>query len=156
MYWWYPWRFYCNNPIIKILSRFHKNCKIYKERITDYNNKFETCKDNGIISYDLVNCTEKCENGFFLNDTIKAFKCSTDIRFKFCNKESKENQQCVISDYDKGYYHKNDENKNIEPYFICYKQPEDYYLEYQIYKLCYPIVNFAFHQEMKIIIIHWM
>jgi hypothetical protein len=45
-----PEGFYCNNPILKTLSKFHKDCKACKEGITDYNNKCETCKEYGTIS----------------------------------------------------------------------------------------------------------
>ena len=132
-----PIGFYCNNQTERTIAPCHTNCKTCSEGPTSDNNKCETCKDEGTIFFDLGNCRENCTNGDFINGTIKKCKCSTDIRCQLCDEGSKEINQCIGCNYDMGYYPKKDDNTNVSPYINCYKNPENYYLNDQIYEPCY-------------------
>ena len=141
-----PIGFFCNNEDLKTIDKCHENCYKCNEGPTENNNNCLLCPENGTKFYDLGNCIEKCENGYF-EDEIEPFlkcKCSSDIRCKFCNKESKSYNQCVNCNNEDGYYQKKSDNTNIAPYFNCYKNPEGFFLNNEKnYEECYLSCKFC-------------
>ena len=135
-----PVGFYCNNEALKTIDKCHQNCYKCNEGPTENNNSCILCPQNGTKYYDLGNCTEECKNGYF-EDEVEPFlkcKCSSDIRCKFCNEESKGHNQCVTCNDEDGYFPKKYDNTNIAPYFNCYKNPEGFFLNNEnYYEECY-------------------
>ena len=81
---------------------------------------------------------ENCANDYFIDENnTKICKCLIDNTCYFCNKLNK-SLSC-----NEGYFMKynNDIINNNEP--ICYKDPEGYYLEDNLYNPCYSICKFC-------------
>ena len=129
--------YFYNDTSSNIIYKCHPNCKTCNKSGTDENNNCLTCKDNKI--FDLGNCRDNCENGKFFdnNDSIEKCKCTKNISCEYCSKESKEVNLCVTCNNDAGYFKKIDDEERSDGFINCYKNPEGYYLDTDIYKLCY-------------------
>ena len=141
-----PNGFYCNDTQNKTIDKCHDNCETCLEGPTNDNNNCLTCKNSVTIYFDLGNCRANCINDYFIdeNDSILKCKCSTDEKCHYCNETSKYYNQCVKCNYEKGYYTKINDDTNIAPYFNCYKNPEGYYLNNQIYEPCYSSCKYCY------------
>ena len=129
--------FYCNNTSLKTIDKCHDNCKTCDKGPTNDNNNCLTCPDTGTIYFDLGNCTDKCDNGHYEDtDSIQKCKCTKDISCKICSEESIKLGFCISCNNDEGYYQKSDEN-STDGFIKCYKNPENYFLDNNIYRPCY-------------------
>ena len=81
---------------------------------------------------------DKIPEGFYLNNlTLKTIDKCPD-RSKQCSNKSLEIDSCISCN--EGYYPKLDEldvKFNNDSFINCYKDPEGFYLEDNIYKPCY-------------------
>ena len=124
-----PEGYFCNNIDINTIEKCHNNCKTCNKGPTEFNNNCETCKNEVTIFFDLGNCTDNCENGYFEEGTIKKCKCTSDKKCYYCSEESKILNLCVSCN--EGYYKKKNDELNNGIYFNCYNNEtisENYFL----------------------------
>ena len=129
-----PEGYYENDTILKTIDKCDERCKTCKNKTTEESFNCLTCNDSLPFLY-LGNCLETCQNGYY-NDSEGILRCS-------CYKE--ECKECLEEDLDEGlcvicndnYYPKVDDIKIKSNSFYCYKDPEKYYLDKDIYKPCY-------------------
>ena len=127
--------YFYNDTPSNIIYKCHSNCKTCKEEGTDEDNKCLTCKDSKY--FDLGNCRDICEHDTFIDsDLIEKCKCTKNISCEYCNEESNNLNLCISCNHDKGYFTKSDDEQ-IDGFINCYKNPEGYYLDTNIYKPCY-------------------
>ena len=132
-----PEGFYCNDTTSKTLDKCHENCKTCKEGSTINNNNCLTCKDTGNIYLYLGNCTNNCTNGYLIyQNSIKMCKCLYNKKCNYCSEKSIELDLCINCNKEDGYYQKSDEDMTSEGFINCYKEPEGYYLENNLYQKC--------------------
>ena len=67
--------------------------------------------------------------------SVKLFNCIYNIKCKECSKESLDLELCISCN--NGYYQKIDDIPSENSFIKCYKDPEGYYLDDNIYKPCY-------------------
>ena len=129
-----PDGYFLKNEQIRLLGKCHKNCKTCNKEGTNNKNNCLTCDSTKY--YDLGNCTSSCVNGP-LSETSskKTCKCSYNVKCKECSIESIIYDLCVSCN--QGYYKKYNDDSNINSFINCYKNPNGYYLEENIYKPCY-------------------
>ena len=99
----------------------------------------QSCDNSSIYKYEYNGkCYENCSNGFLLdeynNNTINKCKCEYD-ECLLCPKEALSIKLCTKCNTN--YYPKENDPLNIGMYIKCYKNPEGYYLDNDIYKQCY-------------------
>ena len=129
--------YYCNSTSEQTIDKCHKNCKTCKEGGTDDNNNCQTCKDEGTKYFDFGNCKETCENGNFTDDLILKCKCTQNKSCEKCDKDINGLYLCKTCNNEEGYYIKSDDEERNDGFINCYKNPEGYYLENNIYYPCY-------------------
>ena len=135
-----PEGFYCNSVEDQTIEKCHDNCKTCKEGGTSENNKCLTCPkiSSNIKYFDLGNCTDNCNNGIFTDtDLIEKCKCSKNIKCENCTKESIELDLCITCNNEEGYFQKIDDEERSDGFINCYKNPEGYYKDNNIYRPCY-------------------
>ena len=137
--------YYCNDSTLNTIDKCHENCYSCNKGPTIDNNNCLTCPDKGTKYFDLGNCRDSCINGEFFDEVeqILKCKCTTDISCNYCNEESKRYNQCIDCNTDKGYYPKSNDINNVDSYINCYKNPEKYYLNAQVYEQCYSTCKFC-------------
>ena len=141
-----PDGYYCNSIESQTIEKCHDNCKTCKEGGTDQNNNCLTCPktEPNIKYYDLGNCTNHCINNIFTDiDLIEKCKCSKNIKCENCTKESIDSGLCITCNNGEGYYKKSDDEERPDGFIDCYKNPEGYYIDNNIYKKCYPSCKFC-------------
>ena len=85
-------------------------------------------------------CLWEIEEGYYLNESHAQtiYKCKD--KCKTCSHKSTKNNLCILCNTDAGYYQKEDDESNIDPFIGCYKgKQEGYYFDNinEIYKKCY-------------------
>ena len=96
------------------------------------------CLDNCSSTYEFNNkCYNSCDYGFYYdkeNPQQKKCKCRSD-KCLLCSEVEIIKNLCIsCNDL---YYPIENDPKNILPYINCYKEPEGYYLDNNLYKECY-------------------
>ena len=135
-----PKGYYCNNTELKTIDKCHNNCQTCIKGPTINNNNCLTCSEP--YYNDLGNCINNCLNGFFIENSIKKCKCTTDISCYFCSIESKQNNMCISCNNEKGYYPKFNDSSNKNLFINCYNDTlisDGYYLNTttKYYEKCY-------------------
>jgi len=107
-----------------------------KKIISNNNECVESC-DN-IYQYEYNGkCYDSCQKGF-LNDNnnnpTKNCKCELD-KCLLCPQVALNHDLCTECNID--YYPKENDTSNLGEYINCYKNPEGYYLDNNLYKKCY-------------------
>ena len=102
-----------------------------------------TCYDNIPDGYSIKDNTQKiikkCPSEEIINDTNNnnKIKCILE-KCLDCSPESISNKElCIKCNTEEGYFSKEVDITNINPFINCYKEPDGYYLENNIYKSCY-------------------
>ena len=75
-------------------------------------------------------CYGNCSNGYYINNTKKIYKCELEKCF-LCPPIALQKHLC--SKCNINYYPKENDPLNIGEYFNCYKEPEGYYLDTNVY-----------------------
>ena len=132
-----PEGFYCNNSELQTIDKCHINCKTCEIGGTDEYNNCISCKEEGAIYFDLGNCREICPHGFFIDNSIKKCKCTSNISCHYCTEESMRENLCESCNIDEGYYPKSDDIERVDGFVNCYKNLEGYFLMDNVYKPCY-------------------
>ena len=123
-----------NDTILKTIDKCDSRCETCFDKANEISHNCLTCNKNFPYLY-YGNCLETCENGFY-NDSEGILHCN-------CIKE--ECQECFGENMEKGvcktcssnYYQKEEDLNFTDNYILCYKDPEKYYLENNIYKIFY-------------------
>ena len=108
-----------------------------KQKKLIYNNNecIENCTNNSIYKYeDNGICYDNWTNGFIYEDNIYKCKCELD-KCLLCSKVSLKKNLCTKCNHN--YYQIENDPSNIGEYINCYKDPEGYYLDNNLYKKCY-------------------
>ena len=63
-------------------------------------------------------------------------KCLYNKKCNYCSEKSIELDLCINCNKEDGYYQKSDEDMTSEGFINCYKEPEGYYLENNLYQKC--------------------
>ena len=117
--------------------------KCPKDTHNSYDNYY-FCEDDLIcdIYYNTnhTECLWEIEEGYYLNESHAQtiYKCKD--KCKACSHKSTKNNLCILCNTNAGYYQKEDDESNIDPYIGCYKgKQEGYYFDNinEIYKKCY-------------------
>ena len=131
-----PPGYYCNSTQDNTIDNCHPNCETCNQGPDDGSNNCLTCPNDKY--FNLGDCVSNCSNGYFTDENnTRICKCLIDSTCHFCNKLNK----CLSCN--EGYFMKfnNDIIDNNEP--ICFKEPEGYYLEDNLYKPCYSKCKFC-------------
>ena len=126
--------YYVNDAEAKTIDKCHEDCIECKGKSSDKTTNCITCKSTKPYIY-LGNCYETCIPGFYDPPNNTICKCF-EPKCKLCSEESLEKNLCI--ECNDGYYPIENDITNIDGWKDCYKDPENYYLEDNIYKSCYP------------------
>jgi len=127
-----PDGFFVNNTILNTLDKCHQDCKTCDKKYNDNNSNCNSCLDDKFLYFG--NCTYDCPYGSYTDlSGNKICKCSLEC--KECSIESLESDLCISCNSD--YYPKIDDSQSEHSFIKCYKEPEGYYLDNNIYKPCY-------------------
>ena len=125
----------------KIIYKCHSDCSKCDKGPDEISTNCNKCQDNTKYLY-LGNCVSICESGeTFIDeedDTIIRCKCS-HIKCLYCTRESisKSEILCKTCNTDSGYFPKEIDSTNEDSLINCYKDPEGFYLDANIYKNCF-------------------
>ena len=85
-------------------------------------------------------CLWEIEEGYYLNESHAQTIYKCEDKCKTCSHKSTKNDLCILCNTETGYYQKEDDESNIDPFIGCYKgKQEGYYFDNinEIYKKCY-------------------
>ena len=122
--------------LIKEKSCYTIYCEHQKKLIKETN----TCVGNYNSNYEFEfnnKCYNSCDYGFYYdkeNPEQKKCKCKSD-KCLLCSDVEMLNNLCISCN--DSYYPIENNPTDILPYINCYKEPEGYYLNINIYKECY-------------------
>ena len=107
--------------IINNTNECIESCEISSEYIYEYNGK----------------CYENCLYGFLYDENDnKMNKCKCELeKCLLCPNVALKNDLCLKCNID--FYPKENDILNLGEYINCYKEPEGYYLDNNLYKKCY-------------------
>jgi len=131
-----PDGYYMNDTELRTIDKCHENCKTCKGKETNITTNCITCKESAPFIY-LGNCYSTCEKSTYIDsDGNTKCKCFKDKCLK-CSEESLDLDLCISCN--EGYYEKYNEIITNSSFVNCYKNPELYYLDTNIYKYkeCY-------------------
>ena len=109
-----------------------------KKIINDSTNQcIESCDNSSQYKYEYNGkCYENCENGFLYEDNNRINKCKCELEeCLLCPNVALNKGLCTECNFN--YYPKENDQLNIGEYIKCYKEPEGFYLDNNIYKQCY-------------------
>jgi len=109
-----------------------------KKLINNTNECIESCENSLQYKYEYNGkCFENCTNGFLYDDeNNKMNKCKCELnKCALCPQVALSNNLCTKCN--DNYYQKEDDPTNLGEYINCFKDPEGYYLENNLYKKCY-------------------
>ena len=113
-----------------------------KKIIKKDNECIESCKLSSRYKYEYNgNCIDSCEKGFLYdknNNTLNKCKCELD-ECLLCPNVALQKELCIECNIN--YYPKENDPLNIGEYIKCYKDPEGYYLDNNLYKECFNMSN---------------
>ena len=128
-----PEGFFINNIFMKTIDKCHSDCKECLKKEDENSSNCISCLNNKFL--DNGNCLTSCENDYFV-DIFGNQKCKCIInKCKECSIDSIKLDLCISCN--DGYYPKQGDETNKNTFINCYKEPEGYYLENNIYKPCY-------------------
>ena len=127
-----PLGYFINDTKSNTIDKCHRDCKSCNKIYNEYNSNCNSCLDDKFLF--LGNCTSNCSYGYY-TDLLGNKKCKCSPKCKDCSFESLELDLCVSCNAD--YYQKIDDIQSENSLIQCYKDPEGYYLDNDIYKPCY-------------------
>ena len=128
-----PDGYFLNNTKPKTIDKCHFDCKTCNQKENDNNSNCLTCNNSKYLY--LGNCTSDCPNGSFIDSNDNKICLCPNTKCKECNIKSLENNLCISCN--DGYYPKINDTINNDSFINCYKDPEGFYLDDNMYKLCY-------------------
>ena len=130
--------FFINDTVLKTIDKCHEECLECKEKWTNISTKCTVCKTSKPYIY-LGNCYKDCIPGFYQGN-INRCKCY-NIKCELCSEASLEYDLCETCN--KGYYPKENDITNYKNWINCYKDPEYYFLDNDIYKSCFSSCSYC-------------
>ena len=108
-----------------------------KKLISNNNKCIESCNDSKQYPYEYNGkCYAKCSKGYFYDNNNQTIKCKCELdQCLLCPQVALNKGLCTKCNDD--YYPKENDSSNLGDYFNCYKEPEGYYLDKDIYRKCY-------------------
>ena len=109
-----------------------------KKLIDNTNECIDNCENSARYKYEYNGkCFNNCINGFLFDDeNNKMNKCKCELnKCDLCPQVALSNNLCTKCN--DNYYQKEDDPTNLGEYINCFKDPEGYYLENNLYKKCY-------------------
>ena len=128
--------YYVKNEIEKTIDKCHEDCLECKGKYSTINTNCTKCKDTKPYIY-LGNCYENCTPGFYLEVTGEQICKCFDTKCELCSEESIEFGLCISCNMDEGFYQKENDPSNYQNWVNCYKNPDNYFFEDNMYKECY-------------------
>ena len=129
-----PMGFFSNNSKLKTIDKCHSDCKTCNKKEENNNSNCLTCPESKFFNFG--NCISFCVNDYLIDSSNnKICKCPYNIKCKECPMERLNNDLCISCN--DGYYPKYNDDTNIDEFINCYKDPDGYYLDNNIYKPCY-------------------
>ena len=147
-------------PQIKNLSCYTIDCsddwKSKQKKIINNNNQcIEGCDNNTQYQYEYNGkYYERCEKGpLYDKDNNQMNKCKCELdECLLCPDVALNKTLCTKCNID--YYQKENDPLNLGEYIKCYKEPDGYYLENNLYKNAIIHVKLVIYQEiMRFIIV---
>ncbi len=106
--------------------------------VKNTNQCVESCENETIYKFEYNGkCIDNCENGFLQdnnNNITNKCKCQLE-QCSLCPQVALNKNLCL--ECNTGYYEIENDPLNIGEYINCYKEPEGYYLDKNLYKKCY-------------------
>ena len=127
-----PDGFFVNDTKLNTTDKCHQDCKTCDKKYNENNSNCNSCLDDKFLY--LGNCTYNCPYGSYVDLSGNKI-CVCSLECKECSIESLESDLCISCNTD--FYPKIDDSKNKNSFIKCYKEPEGYYLDNDIYKPCY-------------------
>jgi len=108
-----------------------------KKLISNNNKCIENCNDSKPYPYEYNGkCYDNCSKGYFYDNNDQTIKCKCQLdKCLLCPQVALNKGLCTKCNDD--YYPKENDSSNLGDYFNCYKEPEEYYLDIDIYRKCY-------------------
>ena len=130
-----PEGYFLNDTIYNTIDKCHQDCKTCDKKYNDTNSNCNSCLNDKYFYWG--NCLSNCTNGYFIDSSGKKIcKCISNKKCKECLNDNLEPDMCISCNA--GYFQKIDEIHSDNSLIKCYKDPEGYYLDNDIYKPCYP------------------
>ena len=107
-----------------------------KKIVNDNAACIESCNNSSPYQFEYNGkCYENCINGYLDNDNNIINKCKCDIDKCLLCKNAVTNKKCTKCDTN--YYPIENDELNLGGVINCFKEPEGYYLDNNLYKKCY-------------------
>ena len=130
-----PEGYFLNDTIYNTIDKCHQDCKTCDKKYNDTNSNCNSCLSDKYFY--LGNCLSNCTNGYYTDSSGKKIcNCISNNKCKECLNDNFKSEFCISCKT--GYYQKIEEIKSNQSLVKCYKDPEGYYLDNDIYKPCYP------------------
>ena len=130
-----PEGYFLNDTTYNTIDKCHQDCKSCDEKYNDTNSNCNSCLNDKFFYWG--NCLSDCTNGYYTDSSGKKIcKCISNNNCKECLNDNLEPDMCISCNT--GYYQKIDEIQSDNSLIKCYKDPEGYYFDKDIYKPCYP------------------
>ena len=131
-----PLGYFNNDTIYNTIDKCHQDCKTCDKIYNEYSSNCNSCLNDKFLF--LGNCTSDCPYGYY-TDLLGNKNCKCSSKCKECSIESLELDLCISCNTD--YFQKIDDIPSDKSFIQCYKEPEGYYLDNDIYKPCYLYCN---------------
>ena len=130
-----PEGYFLNDTIYNTIDKCHQDCKACDKKYNDTNSNCNSCLDDKFFYWG--NCLSDCVNDYYKDSSGKNIcKCISNSKCKDCLPDNLDSDLCISCNT--GYYQKSDDFQSNNSLIKCYKDPEGYYLDNDIYKPCYP------------------
>jgi len=130
-----PEGYFLNDTIYNTIDKCHQDCKSCDKKYNDTNSNCNSCLNDKYFYWG--NCLLNCTNGYYIDSSGKKIcNCISNNKCKDCLIDNLESDLCISCN--NGYYQKIDDIHSDNSLIKCYKDPEGYYLDDDIYKPCYP------------------
>ena len=130
-----PEGYFLNDTIYNTIDKCHQDCKSCDKKNNDTNSNCNSCLNDKFFYWG--NCLSNCVNDYYTDSSGKNIcKCISNNKCKDCLPDNLDSDLCISCNT--GYYQKIDDIQSDNSLIKCYKDPEGYYLDNDIYKPCYP------------------
>ena len=128
-----PQGYFVNDTEHRTIDICHPDCKDCEKKSDAHSSNCKSCLNNKFLY--LGNCLTSCQNGFTEDSSGNKICNCFNNKCKECSIESNDLDLCISCN--DGYYQKIDDTPNPNSFINCYKDPDNYYLDQNIYKPCY-------------------
>ena len=126
--------FFVNDSNKNTIDKCHDDCVTCEGKWSNETTNCTECISTKPYIY-LGNCYKNCTPGY--DDENKTICKCFNTKCRICSEESLKSDLCHSCNNEFGYYPKENDTTNKSDWINCYKDPENYYLDNDIYKQCY-------------------